>query len=129
MNNRNSINNIKHYSLFDKEKDKHLQNKIKIKKSLKNELDRIKIDNKTLNKNNIKFNLLERNSFNKNGKNEIKKEYQNNTTQISQSFRRSCKIFPTSNINTSTEIKNYNIYSSDLNKNRKKQNIKKLLNN
>ena len=129
MNNRNSINNIKNYSLFDKEKDKHLQNKIKIKKSLKNELDRIKIDNKTLNKNNIKFNLLERNSFNKNGKNEIKKEYQNNTTQISQSFRRSCKIFPTSNINTSTEIKNYNIYSSDLNKNRKKQNIKKLLNN
>ena len=64
------INNIKNFWLFDKEKDKHLQNKIKIKKSLKNQLDKIKIDNKTINKNNIRYNLLERNSFNKYDKNE-----------------------------------------------------------
>ena len=123
------VNNIKNYSLYDKEKDKHLQNRIKIKKSLKNELDKIKIDNKTININNIKFNLLESRRFNKNEKNEIKKDFQNNQTQISQSFRRSFNIFPISNINTSTERIYYNRYTNDLKKNKKSQNIKKLLNN
>ena len=135
------INNIKEYSLYNREKDNnHLENKLKNKNKIKDKTEKTKIekpDNKDINKNNDnkininRYKFKERNTINNIGKTEIIRESEDKKPEFNRFFRKSYNKLSISNNNSnynSMTCNNGILYNSikDLKKNI--QNNTKLLN-
>ena len=94
-----SVNNIKNFTLYDREKENQIPNKIKFKMKNKEEIETLNNDNITINKNNIRYKIL--------GKDNIDEIEKNDKTQIPTIlFRKSFNKFSSPNLNKISDIKN-----------------------
>ncbi len=94
-----SVNSIKNFTLYDREKENQIPNKIKFKKKNKEEIETLNNDNITINKNNIRYKIL--------GKDNIDEIEKNDKTQIPTIlFRKSFNKFSSPNLNKISDIKN-----------------------